>query len=332
MKHSSTWFALILIASALLPSAGSLALPSPTPTPNHPIQASEQRKLPEQPAAQYVASSTVTDLSPSPTNAPTPSGERTDSDNNSILAIGTFFFIALTGVATALIAKFNWQLVGVTDEMKHATAEAASAARDSAKAAELALYAERPYLLIKNARISEQTQLPLPTLLGGSNPPADRRQLKVTFPIQNYGKGVGIIKSVEVRLYVGNGVFSQTPPVFERLIRYCDERVRVERPVVGSNDHIPCETRQLYVNPSLLEEVERFLVSIVVVVRIRYRDVYGRPFSEVALYGYDRSRIPPLLQGESDLFEYLALIDKEHRKYLASIRRYQTRLARTQSG
>lgn len=46
------------------------------------------------------------------------------------------------------MAWFNFQLVGVTDEMKRATGEAAEAAKQSAKATEAALHVNRPFLIV----------------------------------------------------------------------------------------------------------------------------------------------------------------------------------------
>src|SRR5271170_8066774 len=101
MKHSSTWYALMLIASAFLLNGvrsvnADSPSPSPIPTPNHSIQASEQPKLPEQPAAQYVAPSTVTSRVAQQMHQP-PAANVPNSGDNSILAIGTFFFICLDG-------------------------------------------------------------------------------------------------------------------------------------------------------------------------------------------------------------------------------------------
>src|SRR5438309_2040133 len=73
------------------------------------------------------------------------------------------FFNLIIAVATGFIAWFNFQLGGVTDEMKKATDEAAQAAKQSARAADLALKAERPYLLIDRVR---------PRIIGSEGVPA----------------------------------------------------------------------------------------------------------------------------------------------------------------
>jgi len=61
----------------------------------------------------------------------------------SISAQGFFNFII--AVATGFIACFNWQLVGVTDEMK-------TAAKAAADAAEAALHINRPFLLVTEVK------------------------------------------------------------------------------------------------------------------------------------------------------------------------------------
>jgi hypothetical protein len=57
-------------------------------------------------------------------------------------------FVGISAVATGAIAFFNYKLVGVTEEMKHATAEAA-------KAAQAALEIDRPYGIIQTVELAD---------------------------------------------------------------------------------------------------------------------------------------------------------------------------------
>jgi hypothetical protein len=167
MKALKLWSMSILIASALLLSAGRNARaaspsPVPAPSPQRAIQGGEQPALPKQESAQHPAPPTITDLAGSPANTPAPGNKGDDSQSNSLLAIGTFIFIALTGVATALIAKFNKQLVAVTNEMTNA-------AKAAADAADAALHINRPSIVITGIAaqvgIHQKTRTP-DTLIG----------------------------------------------------------------------------------------------------------------------------------------------------------------------
>jgi len=151
MKHSNTWYALILIASALLLSAAKQgsAEPSPRPTP----QPNNSATFSDQKGQSQVAPVGTPDLPDSVHPADATTKEQQDGHGASTVIIA--FFTVVTGFATALIAWFNYQLVGVTAEMKRATADAAQASKDSAraadesaKAAKIALQLERAWVVI----------------------------------------------------------------------------------------------------------------------------------------------------------------------------------------
>jgi hypothetical protein len=125
-------FASILIASALLLSAGqNVNADTPSPRP-----AREPNKSADLSYAETEQHPTALPLSDSPDDPNTASASADKREHGGdgpsyIIAI----FTVLTGIATSLIAWFNWQLVGVTEEMKRATADAARASKDSAIAA-----------------------------------------------------------------------------------------------------------------------------------------------------------------------------------------------------
>jgi hypothetical protein len=157
MKHSNIWFALILIASALLLSAeknvSAQGLGPSQSLPQHrnsAAQHAETNAKPQPSAPRVEQPQAVTD----PVNGQSsPKEVRTDRYDDSpclnrvvvrlgarianVSALNFFNFLVL--VATGLIALFNGQLVGVTNEMR--------------KAAEAALDVNRPFLLVTNVSV-----------------------------------------------------------------------------------------------------------------------------------------------------------------------------------
>lgn len=107
------------------------------------------------------------------------------------------WFVGISAVATALIALFNWQLVGVTAEMKQATTDAAQAAKDSAaaakesaSAAKIALKIDRPYLVEEAVQLKD--------FYPASQKP--QKPVSAEFVLRNYGKGVAASPYARVRL------------------------------------------------------------------------------------------------------------------------------------
>jgi hypothetical protein len=83
----------------------------------------------------------VANLARSSENTPTPDGKGDKGQNNSTLAVLTLLFVAIAGIATALIAIFNCQLVRVTKDMM-------AAANAAAVAADAALHLNRPAIVV----------------------------------------------------------------------------------------------------------------------------------------------------------------------------------------
>src|ERR1700684_1001802 len=131
MKRSNTWYALILIASALFLSAAlsvSADSPSPRPTP----KPNESAALTEYQSAQQITPVGTPNVSQSPPDAGAPDKKEGDGGNAATIIVAVFTVI--TGFATIAIAKFNKQLVSVTDEMR--------------KISSAALHLNRPFILI----------------------------------------------------------------------------------------------------------------------------------------------------------------------------------------
>lgn len=118
------------------------ATPGPRPTP----KPSESANLSDKQSSQYPSPTPNSNLADTPDRTKTADTKQNQSSDTPTTII--VVFTVITGVATGLIALFNWQLVGVTDEMKSATRQAADAAR-----AGLHLY--RPYLLVTAIDLEE---------------------------------------------------------------------------------------------------------------------------------------------------------------------------------
>jgi hypothetical protein len=181
MKRLNTWFVLILIASALLLSTVKKGNGEPSPRPN------ESSDLANQQSAQQVAPVSSPNLSQPAQQDGTPKNEQQDGSNATTIVITVFTVI--TGFATVAIAKFNKQLVGVTDAMKEATAEAA-------KFTKLAYVATRPYLVPDNFVILNFTTQGRRTDQHGVV------FMTVEFVLKNVGKGPATVKRAGAKLKI----------------------------------------------------------------------------------------------------------------------------------
>ncbi len=95
-------------------------------------------------------------------------------------------FVGISAVATGLIAWFNWQLVGVTDEMKKATAKAA-------EAAEHAVSLDRPFLYTSQ-----------PDLMDRVHARSDKREIGAVVSFRNWGRNPAFIGEIRARLGIVN--------------------------------------------------------------------------------------------------------------------------------
>lgn len=182
----------IIVVSALLLSAES---PSTKPSPSVVRKPSEGANLVKQPAQNYPSPVTITDTPKTPEQTPTPSDGGSGGQGDSGLMI---FFTAVLAVATVGIMIFNYQLVGVTNEMHQVT--------------KLALKIDRPYLVLERAQLTG--------VLRGDDPifkePPQLDQLtipprfspRVVLEFRNYGKGPVIFGEGLIRI----DAFAELPP------------------------------------------------------------------------------------------------------------------------
>ncbi len=204
MKLSSTWFALILIASAL-PLSGAPNVSAQNLRPNQSLTQQGNE------TAQQTQTDTETDSSParveqtpppinSPSGQPSADEVRTDRDQYAgwLGKVGKWLsgisaqaiFNLVTAMATVLLAIFTWKLVVVTRDMHTVT--------------KLALKVDRPYLILEHAQLTgvlpgDDPVIKEPRQLGELTlPPRFFPRVVLTF--RNYGKGPVIFKEGLIRI------------------------------------------------------------------------------------------------------------------------------------
>jgi hypothetical protein len=285
VKRVALW---TLVASALLLSAAYAQSPSPmaTPKPRESATLSNQK-------GQRQETLVGPPAMPQPQAADRPATKQQDGSDTSTVVITVFAVIS--GVATALLAWFNWRLVGVTDEMKKATSEAAKAARESAEAARLALNAEKPYVFLEPIRIDEATQRVFDPI-GVFLPPPYQQTTKITklkwlsIKIRNRGKGIAVIEEIYVR-----------PCIVERRTRKIarGERLAIAERVIGAGEQSETGT---YLPDKVAPPIfDSFDKRFAVVGYVRYRDVYERRYKSTFGYYYAPGALN-LLRPETPYF------------------------------
>jgi hypothetical protein len=171
MKHSNTWYALILIASALLLSAANGASAESPSQPN-------QRTQTQTPAQRHnaIASPTASALNQSATVETTGTGATYIYNQYKQSSPWGDFPTWLEAIATILLVVFAYRQIDFVRASAQAASDNAKAAKDaaiateryvemteqmveatkqSAKAAETALYVNRPFLLVTRVECTD---------------------------------------------------------------------------------------------------------------------------------------------------------------------------------
>lgn len=236
----------------------------------------------------------------------------------------------ISAFATILIAWFNWQLVGVTDEMKKVTSEAAEAARQSAEAAKLALNAERPYSFALSPKLTHTPErrasfasVAYPT---GTGEPTGRISIGLAFDIINRGKGIAIFSRIDTRLYVAPSILGRAANERSRLDRprgrYVDDRLRFY--MLASQEIEEYKVPQSFViEPDEWVRIKARNSVLIVVVKVHYSDVFKSDYTASVRCEY----YPPsegisgadILPGMRPLtlppFDGFLAIDHRHSRY-----------------
>jgi hypothetical protein len=313
MKQSSISLALTLIALASLLNGGqSVSANSPTQAPLSTVSQSKKADLVEQKSEQH---ETPLNLS-SPSGTPTQTGGSNDQGDSSE-SPWMIAFTGIAAAATILIAIFTCQLVSATHALKESTDEQVKAARasvkaaeasvaaanaqleftkaaneqnsktaaehvkatqQSARAAELAHIAQRPYLVVEKA-----------TLLGVIKPAETKGLFAVygsldlneqlndplaffptaIFTFRNYGKGAAIIEEL-----VALVTHVDKPPP-EHDFSKCPE-ILIERPAVGPGDkwdNTRINSLTFFSSQDAVLDIGSGVTTLIVYGRVKYRDV-----------------------------------------------------------
>ena len=203
MKPLSIWLPLILIVLALLLNVAKSLEPRPIKKPNEsPARSKQESQQRESPISNSYGSQT-------PQEASTAAEQKGDTGkiSNGVI-VGSAIVSALAALA---IGWFNFQLVGVTRELREATEQATRAANKSAEVAELALNIERPYVFIENPKMMIRAEplpadLPLHMMNIGASifgpPPPVPLRFEIFYELKNHGKGLAVIDDVRARTHL----------------------------------------------------------------------------------------------------------------------------------
>jgi hypothetical protein len=185
-KLLTSLFALVLLA--LLQISAAAQTPSAQP----------QQSAPGENYPRQV--SPISSAAPTPTlkNTPTPTTARGTTQSYYTYyypeQVGNFSLAPwLEAISTfALVGFALWQM-GFVRRSTSATETAATAAQKAAEAAEKALRADRPYLLIKAAKLDH---------FRTEHESASKAPVRVSFVLENFGKSPAIIEKIRARLAV----------------------------------------------------------------------------------------------------------------------------------
>ena len=284
MKPLKLSFALILLGLALLLCGASNVQKETTTLPT----ASKQKKEPEN-------KTTVTQKSPTapaiplviyadPATQPKEATSKNESQNWYDWfwpPIWSSWALVIMGVIAAYIAL---RTVRAVDHQTQAIFDgtvanriAAEAAMDSVKAAQLALHADRPFLVMDN-----------PNLVGFHPPsnisdlPMSGEQLTASFRLRNCGKGPAVIEEAKGRLtvareYPGIGKFADCSQM---------EVMRSAFAAGESSDRVSPRRDARVLSLEQYESVRNGDDAIIFYGQIAYRDIFSERYTTTFLYTY----------------------------------------------
>lgn len=376
MKHSNTWFALILIALGLLLSAANAEQPSLRPAAVNGASLSQQANS----SAEQTQGKSVSPSATPKTSKTEPSEQSQIEDRSAtnkggsinrdsgqqaqglrvadwIQIVFNFFLVA----ATVALAIFTGQLVRVTGDLHEATkkgtevaeenvkaarasADAAHAqleftktaneqnlnmtkqsteaakqsaeasarmvevAKESARAAELALNAERPYVFLEGQQIAVTLCLsgfanmlkhPVPIDVSADPlaykgvDPRDAAECQLYFELRNRGKGVAVIRNVHIRMLIGKGLEENGARLWTA--GRCDGHIRLGVKVLGLGETAHVSSSGLQLNLDQLGIIKAWGASLQFVVLVSYDDVYRRHYSTTFPFEY-RPPVPDVIR------------------------------------
>jgi hypothetical protein len=244
-----------------------------------------------------------------------------DAQNGSWTTLLTLLCLIVSAVATALLAGFNWRLVGVTDEMRKATSEAAEAARQSANAAsnqleftkvanaqnieiatqaaeaakrnveiaKLGLKTDRPYLIVEECRLEGMPETgPVPIKTGPAI--SDLSPLAGVIWFTNFGKGAAIIDEV-----IGHLVLVPKLPVPKDF--FGCQAMAMPKAAIRSNEQVkglsPMLDMFAFKTQEECDAVMQGTLKLIFYGCIRYSDVFEETYETGFLWTYSPPTKPP---------------------------------------
>jgi hypothetical protein len=168
-----------------------------------------------------------------------------------------------------------------------ATGAASEAAAKSARAAELALNAERPYVFVDSQQLaySPQTPLslgsfPLNLLVDANKPdtpptePPATMDIRVVFNVRNHGKGVALLKAVHTELILTRGIYDKTPRKLTRASK--DRSQGLQTRILRPSQTLLYHTFGLDVPIDTWNEIKKLSAGLWVIGCVNYQDVFRR--------------------------------------------------------
>jgi hypothetical protein len=285
MTHSSTWFSLILIASALLLSAARNASGEPH---------SKQHASKVETAGHNDESGggpVATTVNQSATEKANTGGGGVTYNYN-----GNFkysvpansaegFWKKLGDVATVLstiaVAVFTFMLWYVSKRQKELMEKAEDISRRSLEVAALALNTDRPYVFIESPQLNHTAEFV--DMLRGR--PTDREHIMFTCNLRNHGNGVALLESVRIRLVVQLAAYQPYSP--KTLTIAQDPLHRPKTQVIGAESKVDHWAEGLDIEGSMWRHILRQEVLLIVLGLVEYKDVFRRSHTTKFCLYYD---------------------------------------------
>ncbi|HUY20578.1 MAG TPA: hypothetical protein VMV15_15295 [Candidatus Binataceae bacterium] len=164
-----------------------------------------------------------------------------------------------------------------------ATRQAANAAEDSAKAANLALNVELPYVFLKSPKmviraesISYPYAIPSPT--------SNKLYFQISYELRNHGKGVAIIDGVRARFHLAKTQWDT--PTSEERAREKTIVPEIRDRVIGPADISLNFITGLYLTPETWHKILPHKLELTFLGYVRFHDVFDRPYRQDFCFRY----------------------------------------------
>jgi hypothetical protein len=225
--------------------------------------------------------------------------------------------LEFTKVANEQNLNIAKQSTEAAKQSAEASARMVEVAKESARAAELALNAERPYVFLEGQQIAVTLCLsgfanllkhPIPIdvstdpLAHKGIDPRDAAELQLFFDLRNRGKGVAVIRNVHIRMLIGRGLEENGAPLWTA--GRCDGDIQMGVKVLGLGETARVSSSGLRLNLDQLGIIKALEASLRFVVLVSYEDVYKRRYTTTFPFEY-RAPVTRFGTGELLMGPYL---------------------------